>query len=293
MMCSHINGEEQARRNPIRHQKAILDITSESTSIAEMWTNMQKETIETRQLNDRLCENGCIPQQMFYGSREVSGQPAMLCLQINRFGFLNNQEFKIKDEVDIPKKLEPFPGGSQYSLHSVTYHTGASVRSGHYTTKLHFKNNEEILVSDDNMVQIPSSGVTGQPYFLIYVKDELAQSPVKKKQKLVDEWELEGDFSGLPDILQKLLRKETMIVLKELPDEDLQRLHNELLDWTCFSLSNVDKASRQDLVDTVNNQMVDLLYNIWPDNEVCRNSVAKPMQLDKYAYKKSLAKCKL
>ena len=78
-----------------------------------------------------------------------------------------------------------------------------------------------------------------------------------------------------------------------LPDENLQRLHNELLNWTCFSLSNVEKASRQDLVDTVNNQMVDLLHNIWPENEVCRNSVAKPMQLNEKAYKKSLAKCKL
>ena len=278
--------EEYDRVHAARNQRTILNITDETGTVADMWNNLQ--SFESTQFTERQCENNC--GNIFHGTKEFSGQPAMLFLQINRFTFANNRIIKIKTPIQLTEKFTPFPGGAQYHLHSVTYHNGNTAQSGHYTTLLHFKDNEKILVSDDHRQPIPAKGVPGEPYFLTYVRDDLPlqESPVKKKVKLTTESinGPQGDLSHLPEVLKKILRGDKIPRLNSMDKKDVKFLYDNLLNWSSFSVADVSAATLKELQACVNNMLVELFFTVWPENHKNVKWLMSTMQLDTKLYNK-------
>lgn len=284
--CGLISNEMQDRSNAISNLRTILCLPTGATAhqvltLQDLWSNNTTQTTEPLQFNEgRECVNNCRERNVFRGTGEISGQPSMLFMQIMRFGFDNNRPHKIKTPIDIPHQFSPFPEGDQYNLHSITYHLGHTAQSGHYTTLLHFKDNQQVLISDNVMQPIPVTGPRGEPYFLIYVRGDLPNSPVKKKMKLARD----PDFSGLPKVLQEILRGNKVPRPARLDRKSLDLLYKNLLHWTSFSLPDESTADIKDLQKCVNNQLIELIFTVWPgDEDKCKWLMSR-MLLDKKIY---------
>ena len=271
------------RTNAISHLRTILLLPTgamahQVSTLQDLWNTNITQTTEPRQFNEgRECENNCRERNVFQGVEEVSGAPSMLFMQIMRFGFDGNGAYKIKTKIDIPHQFSPFPGGDLYNLHSVTYHLGHTAQSGHYTTLLHFKDNQQVLISDNVIQPMPRTGPHGEPYFLIYVKGDLPNSPVKEK-----------NFSGLPEVLKLILKGDKIPRPDRLDQETLLFLYKNLLNWTSFSLPDELTAGKKDLQQCVNNQLIELIFMVWPENKVKSNWLMNRMVLDRRMYNKAV-----
>ena len=152
----------------VHHIPLPLDPNQDVFSTKELLMGYQLR----EHMDDYKCDS-CNMRNMCYKESTISDTSEVIVLQLKAFNYINGIAVKNTSTILVDSELDDFYG-KQYSLHSVIYHDGTSVSSGHYTCKVKYNDNW-IAISDSKISYTSDPSVfssNATPYVVFYKRTD-------------------------------------------------------------------------------------------------------------------------
>ena len=189
--------------------------------------DLQKGVLDSLKFENEAAPTGCKcnPSGQWILKPYISNAPDILAIQVARFR-LNK---KLMNKIDVPATLKLPAYGTddvQYTLAASSVHISSVANVGHYQSVI-IQGSKYYLIDDavvSSILEKKACELLENSYLFYYVKQDLRESPVKKKLRTTEVMTTDQFSAPVDKYLTKLIRQEDMSRFDKMDGKKIAKL---------------------------------------------------------------------